>query len=134
MTRKAVPGPAGPGDLAGLLADGAAGLLAEAAAVQLLAGDGCWLSRTDFTGPFIAAGPSPLSGQPLAHVRWKAAARALAGASCPPRAPSRPSSGSPPAWPPACRSASVTRSPGWTTRTWPPSPPPSGTPGGCHRR
>ena len=78
MTRKAVPGPAGPGDLAGLLADGAAGLLAEAAAVQLLAGHGCWLSRTDFTGPFIAAGPSPLSGQPLAHVRWKAAARALA--------------------------------------------------------
>ena len=54
------------GDLAGLLADGAAGLLAGAAAVQLLARHGCWLSRTDFTGPFIAAGPSPLSGQPLA--------------------------------------------------------------------
>ena len=83
MTRKAVPGPAGPADLAGLLADGAAGLLAEAAAVQLLAGHGCWLSRTDFTGPFIAAGPSPLSGQPLAHVRWKAAARALAGGQLP---------------------------------------------------
>ena len=83
MTRKAVPGRAGPGDLAGLLADGAAGLLAEAAAVQLLAGHGCWLSRTDFTGPFIAAGPSPLSGRPLAHVRWKAAARALAGGQLP---------------------------------------------------
>ena len=83
MTRKAVPGPAGPGDLAGLLADGAAGLLAEAAAVQLLAGHGRWLARTDFTGPFIAAGPSPLSGRPLAHVRWKAAARALADGQLP---------------------------------------------------
>lgn len=83
MTRKAVPGPAGPGDLAGLLADGAAGLLAETAAVQLLAGHGCWLARTDFTGPFIAAGPSPLSGRLLAHVRWKAAARALAGGQLP---------------------------------------------------
>jgi len=76
-----------PGDLAGqltgLLADGAAGLLAEAAAVQLLAGHGCWLARADFTGPFITAGPSPLSGQPLAHVRWKAAARALAGGQLP---------------------------------------------------
>jgi hypothetical protein len=71
------------GQLTGLLADGAAGLLAEAAAVQLLAGHGCWLARADFTGTFIAAGPSPLSGQPLAHVRWKAAARALAGGQLP---------------------------------------------------
>ena len=83
MTRQAAPGPAGPGDLAGLLAAGAGSLLAEAAAVRLLAGHGCWLSRTDFTGPFIAAGPSPLSGRPLAHVRWKAAARALADGQLP---------------------------------------------------
>ena len=83
MTRQAAPGPAGPGDLAGLLAAGAGSLLAEAAAVRLLAGHGRWLARTDFTGPFIAAGPSPLSGRPLAHVRWKAAARALAGGQLP---------------------------------------------------
>ena len=83
MTRQAAPGPAGPGDLAGLLAAGAGSLLAEAAAVRLLAGHGRWLARADFTGPFIAAGPSPLSGQPLAHVRWKAAARALAGGQLP---------------------------------------------------
>ena len=51
--------------------------------MRLLAGHGCWLARADFTGPFIAAGPSPLSGQPLAHVRWKAAARALAGGQLP---------------------------------------------------
>ena len=83
MTRRPPAAAGQPADLAGLLADGAAGLLAEAAAVQLLAGHGCWLARADFTGPFITAGPSPLSGQPLAHVRWKAAARALAGGQLP---------------------------------------------------
>jgi len=83
VTRRPPAAAGQPADLAGLLADGAAGLLAEAAAVQLLAGHGCWLARADFTGPFITAGPSPLSGQPLAHVRWKAAARALAGGQLP---------------------------------------------------
>jgi hypothetical protein len=85
--RPPAPAAARPGDpagqLAGLLAAGAGCLLAEAAAVQLLAGHGCWLARADFTGPFTAAGPSPLSGQPLARVRWTAAARALAGGQLP---------------------------------------------------
>ena len=53
------------------------------AAIQLLTGHHYWLTRTAFTTPFIRAGRSPLSGQPLAHVRWKAAARALAAGQLP---------------------------------------------------
>lgn len=79
--RPPVPGP--PADLAGLLAAGAAGLLAEAAAVQLLAASGCWLARPDFTGPLIRSGRSPFSGLPLAHVRWTAATRVLAAGQLP---------------------------------------------------
>ncbi len=81
MTRHP-PAPGQPPELAGLLAAGAAGLLAETAAVQLLAACG-WLDRPDFTGPHIRAGNSPLSGQPLAHVRWTAATRALAAGKLP---------------------------------------------------
>ena len=53
------------------------------AAIQLLTGHHYWLTRTAFTTPFIRACRSPLSGQPLAHVRWKAAARALAAGQLP---------------------------------------------------
>jgi len=77
------PAPGRPGDLAGLLAAGAAGLLAETAAVQLLTAHHYWLTRTGFTTAFIRAGRSPLSGQVLAHVRWQAAARALAAGQLP---------------------------------------------------
>jgi len=42
-----------------------------------------WLTRTDFTAAFITAGPSPASGRRLGHVRWKAAARALAAGQLP---------------------------------------------------
>ena len=88
------------------------------AAIQLLTGHHYWLTRTGFTTPFIRACRSPLSGQPLAHVRWKAAARALAAGQLP-------CTGSEAAIlqiaaglaAPACRSGSATRSPGWTTPT-----------------
>ena len=53
------------------------------AAIQLLTSHHYWLTRTDFTTPFIRAGRSPLSGQALTHVRWKAAARALAAGQLP---------------------------------------------------
>jgi uncharacterized protein YciI len=76
-------GPDLPGDLAALLADGADGAYAGTAAVQLIADHRYWLARTDFTGAFITAGPSPASGRHLAHVRWKAAARALAAGQLP---------------------------------------------------
>ena len=82
MTRRPAP-PAELAALAALLAAGADGALADMAAIQLLTAHRYWLTRADFTTPFITAGPSPLSGQPLAHVRWRAAARALAAGSLP---------------------------------------------------
>ena len=56
---------------------------ADSAAIQLLTSHHYWLSRTEFTTPFIRAGRSPLSGQALAHVRWRAACRALAAGQLP---------------------------------------------------
>ena len=53
------------------------------AAVQLLTDHHYWLTRADFTTAFITTGPSPLSGRHLGHVRWKAAARALAAGQLP---------------------------------------------------
>ena len=64
--------------LAELLAAGAAGLNAQGAAVGLLVDHCHWLTRPDFTTGFINATTTPASGPALAHVRWKAAARALA--------------------------------------------------------
>jgi len=75
--------PALPGHLATLLAAGADGACAGMAAVQLLTGHHYWLTRADFTTTFIATGPSPLSGRHLGHIRWKAAARALAAGQLP---------------------------------------------------
>lgn len=75
--------PALPADLAALLADGADGACADMAAVQLLTDHHYWLTRTGFTAAFITAGPSPASGRRLGHVRWKAAARALAAGQLP---------------------------------------------------
>ena len=79
MTRR----PAPPAELAALLAAGADGALADMAAIQLLTSHHYWLTRADFTTPFIAVAPSPLSGRRLGHVRWRAAARALAAGSLP---------------------------------------------------
>jgi hypothetical protein len=72
-----------PAALAALLAAGADGALADMAAIQLLTSHRYWLTRTDFTTPFIRADRSPLSGQALAHVRWRAAARALTAGQLP---------------------------------------------------
>jgi len=74
--------PAPPGHLAALLAAGAGGACADMAAVQLLTSHHYWLTQAGFTA-FITTGPSPLSGRHLAHVRWKAAARALAAGQLP---------------------------------------------------
>ena len=82
MTRRPAAS-APPAALAALLAAGADGALADMAAIQLLTSHHYWLTRTDFTTPFIRAGRSPLSGQALAHVRWRAAARALAAGQLP---------------------------------------------------
>ena len=82
MTRRPAAS-APPAALAALLAAGADGALADMAAIQLLTSHRYWLTRTDFTTPFIRAGRSPLSGQALAHVRWRAAARALAAGQLP---------------------------------------------------
>ncbi|HEY5989449.1 MAG TPA: hypothetical protein VIV12_24180 [Streptosporangiaceae bacterium] len=79
MTRR----PAAPAELAALLADGADGALADMAAIQLLTSHHYWLTRADFTTAFIATGHSPLSGRPLGHIRWRAAARALAAGRLP---------------------------------------------------
>ncbi len=70
--------PALPADLAMLLAAGADGACADKAAIQLLTDHHYWLTLAGFTTAFITTGPSPLSGRPMGHVRWTAAARALA--------------------------------------------------------
>ena len=82
MTRRPAAS-APPAALAALLADGADGARAGMAAIQLLTSHRYWLTRTDFTTPFIRACRSPLSGQALAHVRWRAAARALTAGQLP---------------------------------------------------
>jgi hypothetical protein len=75
--------PAPPAELAALLAAGADGARADMAAIQLLTAHHYWLTRTDFTTPFITTAPSPLSGRRLSHIRWRAAARALAAGQLP---------------------------------------------------
>jgi hypothetical protein len=64
------------------LAIGAAGMLAETAAVNLLAEHGTWLSRDTFTSRCIdiAAGPGDIPGMPdgtAAGIRWRAAITGL---------------------------------------------------------
>ena len=116
MTRRPAP-PAELAALAALLAAGADGALADMAAIQLLTAHRYWLTRADFTTPFITAGPSPLSGQPLAHVRWRAAARALAAGSLPGTGSETAILQIAASLAAACRSGSATRSPAWTTPT-----------------
>ena len=65
------------GRLAELLRAGAAGLTTDTAAVGLLTDHHHWLTRSEFTTVFITAATSPVSGQPLAHVRWQAAIATL---------------------------------------------------------
>lgn len=62
--------------LACLLQDTAAGICADTAAVELIAGHGHFLHQPGFRR-VIAAGSSICSGQPVAVIRWKAALHAL---------------------------------------------------------
>jgi len=62
--------------LACLLADTAAGLCADTAAVTLIAGHGHFLHQPGFRR-IIAAGSSISSGEPAAVIRWRAAIHAL---------------------------------------------------------
>ena len=59
-----------------LLADTAAGLCADTAAVALIAGHGHFLHQPGFRR-IIAAGSSICSGEPVAVIRWRAAVHAL---------------------------------------------------------
>jgi len=62
--------------LACLLADTAAGLCADTAAVALITGHGHFLHKPGFRR-IIAAGSSICSGEPVAVIRWRAAVHAL---------------------------------------------------------
>jgi hypothetical protein len=64
------------GQLACLLADTAAGISADAAAVELIARHGRFLHHEGFRR-VIAADTSICSGEPVATIRWKAAMHAL---------------------------------------------------------
>ncbi len=71
-----------PGRLAALLRDAAAGLLADAAAADLIIQHGHFLHDPAFRH-IIAAGSSVTDGQPFAVIRWNAAVTALAGGHLP---------------------------------------------------
>jgi len=64
------------GQLACLLQDTAAGLCADTAAVELIAGHGYFLHQPGFRR-VIAASSSMFTGEPVAVIRWKAAVHAL---------------------------------------------------------
>ncbi|MFI5081473.1 MAG: hypothetical protein ACHQCE_10405 [Streptosporangiales bacterium] len=64
------------GQLACLLRDAAAGMLADMAAVDLICRHGRFLGDPAFRR-IIAAGSSITTGQPLAVIRWNAAVHAL---------------------------------------------------------
>jgi hypothetical protein len=64
------------GHLACLLRDAADGMLADAAAVDLICRHGHFLHEPAFRR-IIAAGSSITTGQPLAVIRWNAAIHAL---------------------------------------------------------
>ena len=72
MTAPAIPA----AQLALLLEDTAAGICADAAAVQLICSHGHFLHQPGFRR-IIAAGSSIGAGEPVAVIRWKAAVHAL---------------------------------------------------------
>ncbi len=72
MNAEAIPA----GQLACLLEDTAAGICADTAAVELIAGHGHFLHQPGFRR-LIAAGSSICSGEPVAVIRWRAAIHAL---------------------------------------------------------
>jgi integrase len=62
---------------------GAAGLYCAEAGVELLIGQGSWLRRDDFTGPFIAVTPGQAGQAAVAVIGWDAAVAALDGGALP---------------------------------------------------
>jgi len=126
------PGPAGepPAMLAAALRAGAAGLYCAEAGAGLLIGQESWLSRHDFTGPFVIVTPGLAGQATVAVVDWSAAVAALDGGALPCSA----GSGGCCAW----RRASpagypliwARLSPGWTARISPRRPARSCTPAG----
>ena len=79
------PGPAGERFtvLAAALRAGAVGLYCAEAGVELLIGQGAWLRRGDFTGPFIAVTPGTAGRDAMAAAGWHAAITALDGGALP---------------------------------------------------
>jgi hypothetical protein len=65
--------------LAAALRAGAAGLYCAEAGAGLLAGQGSWLCRSDFTGSFITLTPGLAGQATVAVVGWNAAVAALGG-------------------------------------------------------
>ena len=99
-------------DLTGALHACAAGLLPLEAGVALLAGNGAFLHRGDFTSRFIDTGASITdSTTPMAAVDWDAAITALTSAASPAPEANDASSCCPPASPEAPTSASATTLP-----------------------
>jgi len=72
MNAEAIPA----GQLACLLQDTAAGICADTAAIELIAGHGHFLHQPGFR-QLIAAGSGISAGEPVAVIRWKAAIHAL---------------------------------------------------------
>src|SRR5204863_5195242 len=68
--------------LVACLREHAGGLLADTAAVDLLARHHTWLPRTDFRRP-IPIGRCPTTDTPLAYIRWRAALTALTSGQLP---------------------------------------------------
>ena len=93
----------------------AAGLCPLEAGVALLASNGTFLHRDNFTGRFIQHGTS--SGVLMAAIDWDAAIAALKAAACPAPPANAASSNSPLVSPEAFPPASETPSPASTTPT-----------------
>ena len=68
--------------LVACLREHAGGLLADTAAVDLLARHHTWLARTDFRR-HIPIGRCPTTDTPLAYIRWRAALTALTSGQLP---------------------------------------------------
>jgi hypothetical protein len=69
--------------LAAALRAGASGLYCAEAGAELLIGQESWLSRHDFTGPFLTVTPRQAGKATVAAVDWSAAVAALDGGTLP---------------------------------------------------
>ena len=78
-----VPAAGQPAMLAAALRAGAAGLYCAEAGAGLLIGQGAWLIRGDFTGPFIVVTPGLAGRAAMAAIGWDAAVAALDGGALP---------------------------------------------------